>query len=166
MSLLEFGACGAWNMPKKNKCKGCSLEELDPYKKIHEDTGEEGFLLNYAINPEVDGHLVVQPIFHAGQLCDLNEKQAGRLMKIIWASCKALQTCLSPQKIYVYSFNETKGYHLHFHIKPKIADVPVRGSCFVNWTDPKLEKLSKAAAKKHHEGIIMEIKKSKYIKRL
>jgi len=103
-------------MPKKNKCKGCTLEELDAYKKIHEDAAEEGFLINYAINPEVDGHLVVQPIFHAGQLYDLNERQAERLMKMIWASCKAIQECLSPQRIYVYSFNETKGYHLHFHI--------------------------------------------------
>jgi diadenosine tetraphosphate (Ap4A) HIT family hydrolase len=80
---MGVGAWGVWIMSKKNKCKGCSLKELDPYKKIHEDAAEKGFLLNYAINPEVDGHLVVQPKFHAGQLYDLNEKQAGRLMKII-----------------------------------------------------------------------------------
>jgi diadenosine tetraphosphate (Ap4A) HIT family hydrolase len=113
------------------------LKELQEYKIIHEDKEENGFILNYAIDPEVDGHLVVQPKFHVEQLSDLCEEQARRLMEIIFASCKALQSLYSPDKIYVYSFNEAKGYHLHVHVKPRSRNIQVKGPCFVNWKDRK-----------------------------
>lgn len=154
-------------------CKGCTLEDLKgkEYKIIHKDNSKNGFLLNYSINPEVDGHLVVQPLFHAEQLFDLCEEQAKRLMELVWASCKAIHSIHFPEKIYVYSFNETEGYHLHIHIKPRLGNVQVRGACFVDWKDPKkerikeMEKSSQGIVQIHEEKIIKRIKESEYIQR-
>lgn len=180
MKGVRMGSIG--KKQRKSDCKGCTLEELEEekYKVIHEDKDENGFILNYAINPEVDGHLVVQPKFHAEQLCDLSEEQAKRLMEIIWASCKALQNLYLPNKIYIFSFNEKRSYHLHFHIKPK-ADIEPKGPAFVDWTDPKIKTVLDAIEKekdknkkrkmrnilkRHHEEIVNRIKEDVHIKKL
>jgi len=150
----------------KSGCKGCTLEELENYKIIHRDKEKSGFILNYAMDPEVDGHLVVQPTFHAEQLSDLCEDQAERLMRIIWACCKTLEELFPSSKVYVYSLNEKKDYHFHVHIKPKHENVAVKGPCFVNWKDPEIEKMAKTSAKSHFEEIVKRIKDNKYMRRL
>lgn len=87
-------------------------------------------------------------------------------MEIVWASCNALSDLYSPDKIYVYSFNEAKDYHLHVHIKPKVRNVPIKGPCFVNWTDPKMEKMTKVKMQKRHRDAVDRIKENACIKEL
>jgi diadenosine tetraphosphate (Ap4A) HIT family hydrolase len=139
-------------------CKGCTIVEILKKKgmsyKIFE---QKEFIVNYAKEPEVDGHIVIQPAGHAEQLADLCEQQAVKLMQLIWKYCQAVQTVLKPKKIYVYSFNEAKDYHLHFHIKPKAISVPdeLAGPCYVNWTDPREEV---RVNREHIEKVIKQIK--------
>lgn len=121
------------------KCKGCTLEDFDQRWKIL--IRNKDFQVNYALNPEVDGHLVIQPRRHVEGISKLCPQEAKDLGLLIRNFCLALQEALNPDKIYVYSFNETPGYHLHFHLKPKSSNVPKdkKGAEFVKWSDEKLK---------------------------
>lgn len=111
---------------KDENCKGSNLEDFkhQPWKIFPSFT--EDFQVNYALNPEVDGHLVVQPTWHAKSISDLCEEQAKVLGMLTRNYCFALQEALNPDKIYVYSFNEDPDYHLHIHLKPRSRSVPRR----------------------------------------
>lgn len=144
--------------------KGCNFvsrlkKNREGYKIIHGNETTD-FIVNYAEEPEVDGHLVIQPRCHIEQIADLCQEQAKELMSWIWKCCKAIQKEYSPKKIYVFSFNEAPDYHLHVHIKPKLQKIPdeVRGPCFVNYQDPSLKKFSNAELKKHNEKQIEGLK--------
>ena len=90
--------------------------------------------------------ILLSPRDHFEQIADLREEQAEELMRWIWKCCTAIQKIYSPKKIYVFSFNEHKDYHLHVHIKPKLQTIPdeVRGPCFVDYSDPFLKELRDA----------------------
>lgn len=76
--------------------------------------------------PYANGHLLVAPVRHVGDLCDLSEKESAELMNLVQACVKILQEHLGPDGFNIgCNLGETAGAgiadHLHFHIVPRWA---------------------------------------------
>jgi diadenosine tetraphosphate (Ap4A) HIT family hydrolase len=111
------------------------------------------FLLNHSLEPNVVGHLVIQPVEHITQLHEpfvksqdktyLSETDASELISIIRKVSKLLEECLALQdfpseKIYVCSFNESSDWHLHFHIVPRAKQEVIVGPSLMTYGGRKI----------------------------
>lgn len=126
------------NMEKEDK-RGLKLED---YLIWHDDK----FLLDHCFEPNVVGHLVLQPVEHFTQFHEsseeitkrthmresMSEGDALELISIARKVSTLLEDCLSsqgypPEKIYLCYFNEAPDWHLHFHIIPRARQEVIVG---------------------------------------
>jgi diadenosine tetraphosphate (Ap4A) HIT family hydrolase len=115
-------------------------EKNDPRKMklreyfIHNFRGK--FLLDHCLQPNVPGHLVLQPIEHVKQLHDisvgLSDNDAKEMILVVKRVSRLLEEVLielncPPERIYICSFNESPEWHLHFHIIPRAKQEVILG---------------------------------------
>jgi len=85
--------------------------------------GEMGFaLLN--IYPYNNGHIMVAPYRHVGDLLDLNPEETTEMMNIVRLCLRALRETMAPQGFNVgFNLGQSAGAgivdHIHLHIVPR-----------------------------------------------
>lgn len=106
---------------------------------------DDEFVVNYNKDPEVDGHLVVQPKRHVKRITQLCSSEWVKLSKLLYRYSKAVEKALNKiakgkdevERVYLWCFCAPPCEHLHFHIKPKMKSVQKEGLEFFKYDDPK-----------------------------
>lgn len=98
-----------------------------PCFKVFEDDDTLCFM---DINPRTDGHCLVIPKTPCRNMLDATPAQLAACMKTVNKVANAVKTAFDADGITLFQFNEAAGgqevFHLHFHIHPRHAGVPVR----------------------------------------
>ncbi|MFW5681948.1 MAG: HIT family protein [Phycisphaeraceae bacterium] len=74
--------------------------------------------------PYTNGHLLIAPHEHVGDLCDMSDPQRGELMDLTNHACRALQLAMNPQGMNVgMNIGRCAGAgvpgHAHMHVVPR-----------------------------------------------
>ena len=98
-----------------------------PAVKVYEDEVAFAFL---DIMPRADGHTLVCPKVAARNLLDIAPQDLARFMPAMQKVARAVMAGMKAQGITLQQFNESAGgqlvFHLHFHLLPRWAGVPLR----------------------------------------
>lgn len=82
------------------------------------------------IMPRSDGHCLVIPKTPCRNMLDASQDQLGACLKTVQRVSHAAMKGLGAEGITLQQFNEEAGgqevYHLHFHILPRHAGMPLR----------------------------------------
>jgi len=128
----------------RNNCELCDIQEFLKGQtwKIFLD---EEFIVNYAKEPCVDGHLVVQPKRHIKRITELCPSEWVRLSKLLYQYSQAVEKALNKrakgkdevERVFLWCFCSPPYEHLHFHIKPRMKSIEKEGTKFVDYSDPQ-----------------------------
>lgn len=98
-----------------------------PAHKVYEDDTTLAFL---DIMPTTRGHTLVLPKAKVVNLYEISDADLARLMSIVRRVARAAKRALSADGMTLAQFNEAAGgqsvFHLHFHVQPRWAGVPLR----------------------------------------
>ena len=140
---MKEGICGAdcesylmLNPPTIEKRRKEGIIRMDDHWFLNHYNGYEGFL----------GWLILSPIKHREKLSELTPEETKGLGGHIRNVEIVLKKYWDEQfrndefwKIYVVSFSESKGYHLHFHLIPRTKKFSGSfSSCKPAWETPKM----------------------------
>lgn len=104
-----------------NECIFCKIGEGSiPSYKVYEDDSVIAFL---DIHPCADGHTVVIPKKHFGEVEEMSEEEFGKLMLGVKKTTKKVDAVLKPAGMNI-GVNNRKGAgqavpHIHWHIIPR-----------------------------------------------
>lgn len=95
-------------------------EAADQFLLIRDERG----LLMLNRYPYTNGHLLVAPLVHAGELSDLTKEQRANLMELTEVGTRLLKAAINPQGINVgINLGRCAGAgvpgHLHIHLVPR-----------------------------------------------
>jgi diadenosine tetraphosphate (Ap4A) HIT family hydrolase len=96
------------------------LDRLPPRERIALD---EHWRVVHATGSGLLGWLVLTPRRHVMELADLTDDEARGLGDWQVRLARALTAELGAAKVYVAEFGEKPGFHLHFHVVPRAADL-------------------------------------------
>jgi diadenosine tetraphosphate (Ap4A) HIT family hydrolase len=120
------------------KCKACD-EEIKRSLIIYKN---QDFILNHSMKPATLGHLILMPrrrvkairgMYHPIIINDLTPSEFTQLCKMIERTIHAMKSVLPfirgerIEQIYVATFNESKDWHLHFHLVPRYESEKIWG---------------------------------------
>jgi histidine triad (HIT) family protein len=98
-----------------------------PCHKVHEDAQTLAFM---DVMPQADGHTLVIPKSASCNLLDADPASLGPLMASVQKVANAVRRAFEAEGILIQQFNEPAAgqtvFHLHFHILPRYAGVPLR----------------------------------------
>lgn len=98
-----------------------------PSTRVYED---EDTLCFMDIFPRSDGHCLVIPKTPCRNILDATPEQLAACMKTVHKVANAAKTAFQADGITLLQFSEAAGgqevFHLHFHIHPRHAGVPLR----------------------------------------
>ena len=98
-----------------------------PCHKVHEDAHTLAFM---DVMPQADGHTLVIPKQPSRNLLDADAAALGPLMASVQKVAKAVRQAFGAEGILIQQFNEPAAgqtvFHLHVHILPRTAGVPLR----------------------------------------
>jgi histidine triad (HIT) family protein len=98
-----------------------------PSHKVYED---DVALAIMDVMPQADGHVLVLPKAAARNILDVDPDVVSALMPRVQKLARAVKTALDADGVTILQFNEPAGgqtvFHLHFHIVPRWAGVPLR----------------------------------------
>ena len=98
-----------------------------PSFKVYEDDDTLCFM---DIMPRTDGHCLVIPKTPCRNVLDASDAQLAAVMATVKKVANAAKAAFDAAGITLQQFNETEGgqevFHLHFHIHPRHAGVPMR----------------------------------------
>ncbi|MCX7559647.1 HIT family protein [Sulfitobacter sp. F26204] len=98
-----------------------------PSFKVYEDDETYCFM---DIMPRTRGHCLVIPKTPCRNLLDATPQQLADCMATVNRVAKAAKTAFNADGITLWQFSEAAGgqevFHLHFHIHPRHAGVPIR----------------------------------------
>jgi histidine triad (HIT) family protein len=98
-----------------------------PAHKVYEDDRTLAFM---DIMPRTDGHVLVIPKRPVRNLVDCPPEDLGYVMGVVQNIARAAVTAMDADGFTIQQFNEEAGgqvvFHLHFHILPRKAGVPLR----------------------------------------
>jgi ATP adenylyltransferase len=106
-----------------DECQLCGLPEKEGYRVVHSDS-----LIVVAINiePIKQGHLMVLPVRHVGDLSELSPIEAAALLATVDRCMKALcEISEEPPMCLVNGWKHRSQQHLHVHVLP--SKEPLRG---------------------------------------
>jgi histidine triad (HIT) family protein len=76
--------------------------------------------------PRNRGHMLVVPVQHLAQICDVDRDLAGPLMATLARVAAAVKTAFSADGVSIRQNNGQHGgqdvFHVHFHVIPRFAD--------------------------------------------
>jgi histidine triad (HIT) family protein len=100
--------------------------ELPAYK-VYEDEKSFAFL---DIMPRAPGHTLVLPKSAARNIFDVEPDDLAHVMKVTQKIAKAAAKAFGAEGVTIQQFNESAGgqivFHLHVHIIPRRAGVPLK----------------------------------------
>jgi histidine triad (HIT) family protein len=98
-----------------------------PCHKVYEDAHTLAFM---DVMPQADGHTLVIPKQPSRNLLDADSAALGPLMASVQKVAQAVQKAFGAEGILIQQFNEPAAgqtvFHLHVHILPRTAGVPLR----------------------------------------
>lgn len=98
-----------------------------PSHKVYEDERALAFM---DVMPRSDGHVLVIPKAPARNMLDVSPEDLGYLIGVVQTIAKAVKKGMNADGFTIQQFNEEAGgqvvFHLHFHIVPRMAGVPLR----------------------------------------
>ena len=98
-----------------------------PCFKVYEDQNVLAFM---DIFPESKGHVLVVPKLDAQNIFDIPAQELGSLMTKVQKIAQAVSEALNPDGIKIMQYNGAEAsqtvFHLHFHIVPCYAGLPLR----------------------------------------
>ena len=98
-----------------------------PCFKVYEDDDTLCFM---DIFPRTDGHCLVIPKTPCRNMLDATPEQLAACMKTVNKVANAAKAAFDADGITLFQFNEAAGgqevFHLHFHIHPRHAGLPIR----------------------------------------
>ena len=98
-----------------------------PCHKVHEDAHTLAFM---DVMPQADGHTLVIPKQPSRNLLDADAAALGPLMASVQKVANAVRQAFGAEGILIQQFNEGAAgqtvFHLHVHILPRTAGVPLR----------------------------------------
>ena len=98
-----------------------------PCFKVYEDDDTLCFM---DIFPRTDGHCLVIPKTPCRNMLDATPEQLAACMKTVNKVANAAKAAFDADGITLFQFNEAAGgqevFHLHFHIHPRHASLPIR----------------------------------------
>ena len=98
-----------------------------PCHKVHEDAHTLAFM---DVMPQADGHTLVIPKQPSRNLLDADAAALGPLMASVQKVAKAVRQAFGAEGMLIQQFNEGAAgqtvFHLHVHILPRTAGVPLR----------------------------------------
>src|SRR3954471_4568876 len=102
-------------------CVFCRIVAKEiPAAVVYEDELTIAFMDAGQVNP---GHVLVPPKGHAETLYDLDDAQAGALLRAAVRVARAIRTAFQPQGLSVYQANGKaawqSGLHYHMHLLPR-----------------------------------------------
>lgn len=107
-----------------NSCYSCDREaEGDDLPDREMVAADEHWRIAHATGTALPGWLVLMPRRHVTELADLTEAEAGGLGRWQLRLAAALRAEFGADKTYVAQFGEQPGFHLHFHVVPRPADL-------------------------------------------
>ena len=122
-----------------------------PSARVFEDHDVLAFM---DVFPQARGHtLVISKQSHARNLLDIEPEPLGKLILGVQKVTRAVRAAVSPDGVVVTQFNGSPAgqtvFHLHFHIIPRWAGVPLRPHGQGGMADPaELAALAKDIAAK------------------
>ena len=103
------------------------LRDEIPSVRVYEDDETLCFM---DIMPRTDGHCLVIPKTPCRNVLDASDAQLAAVMATVKKVANAAKAAFDADGITLQQFNETAGgqevFHLHFHIHPRHAGVPMR----------------------------------------
>lgn len=107
------------------ECFSCA-QETDQILSVREAIWEvPGWRVAHAFNTSLAGWLVVIPTRHVESADELTPAESEVLGNLIRESSSALKSVTGCLKTYVMMFAEAEGFsHLHFHVVPRMSDLP------------------------------------------
>ena len=98
-----------------------------PCAKVLEDDVALAFM---DVMPQVDGHVLVVPKVRARNLLDVSPDALSALMSRVQRVGVAAVAALKADGLTLHQYSEAAGgqsvFHLHFHLLPRHAGVPIR----------------------------------------
>jgi len=98
-----------------------------PAEKVYEDDVALAFM---DIMPRADGHVLVIPKSPARNMLDIEPAALAGLIQRVQIVAKAAMKAMNAEGVSIQQFNERAGgqlvFHIHFHVLPRWAGVPVR----------------------------------------
>ena len=98
-----------------------------PCHKVHEDAHTLAFM---DVMPQADGHTLVIPKQPSRNLLDADAAALGPLTASVQKVAKAVRQAFGAEGMLIQQFNEGAAgqtvFHLHVHILPRSAGVPLR----------------------------------------
>ena len=98
-----------------------------PCHKVFEDDHTIAFM---DIMPQADGHTLVLPKTEARTILDARPEQLEAVIMTTQRIAKAAKVAFEADGVFVCQFNEAPAgqtvFHLHFHVIPRHAGVPLR----------------------------------------
>lgn len=105
-------------------CYTCDVENaagrMPPRDRIASD---DYWRVAHATGSALSGWLVLVPRRHVMELADLTDPEAASLGDWQVRLARALRAELGVAKTYVMELGELPGFHLHFHVVPRLADL-------------------------------------------
>ena len=103
------------------------LRDEIPSMRVYEDEETVCFM---DIMPRTDGHCLVIPKTPCRNILDASDAQLAAVMRTVRKVANAAKAAFDADGITLQQFNEAAGgqevFHLHFHIHPRHAGVPMR----------------------------------------
>ncbi len=98
-----------------------------PSAKVYEDDVALAFM---DVMPRVEGHVLVIPKAPARTLLDIEPDVLGALMQRVQRVGRATVKAMKAEGLTLHQFSERVGgqevFHLHFHLLPRHAGVPIK----------------------------------------
>jgi diadenosine tetraphosphate (Ap4A) HIT family hydrolase len=108
------------------QCFNCAYEmksDLPPRENVWR-VGD-AWRVALAFNSSLEGWAVVIPMRHVESLDELTDEESGSLGILLRDLTRALKTVTGCQKTYVMLLAEQSGFnHVHFHVVPRMDDLP------------------------------------------
>lgn len=107
-----------------NECYSCDREAEFENLPLREKVAyDDHWRVVHAFGTSHPGWLVLAPRRHVMEIADLSDAEAAGLGEWQRRLSRTLADELGVAKTYVASFGEQPGFHLHFHVIPRPADL-------------------------------------------
>ncbi len=98
-----------------------------PAHKVFED---DGFVVIMDAMPQAPGHCLVIPKAPSRNLLDADDAVLAKAVVLVRKVARAAKTAFAADGINIMQYNEPAAgqtvFHLHFHVIPRHADVPLK----------------------------------------
>jgi diadenosine tetraphosphate (Ap4A) HIT family hydrolase len=109
----------------KVDCYSCAQSSAENLPIRENVCCEGGWRVAHSFNSSLPGWLVIVPLRHISSPDEMTDEEAEALGRLIRDASVALKRTTNCEKTYVMMFAEAEGFsHVHFHLVPRMSDLP------------------------------------------